>query len=93
MRKIGLTTSPDRTASTPENIGATIEEMAHDISTIWLWVPNVLFSSIVIKQKFLLSGHIRVYYWEIYVKGKLTRLTGITKIHIVEILNISKQWP
>ena len=45
MWNIGLTTSLYRTTSTPENCGSTIDQ--HDIPTIWSWVSNSLFISIV----------------------------------------------
>ena len=75
MQNIGFTTSTYRTTSTPEKLGATIEKMAHDLPTIWSWVSNGFLTSIVITNKFLLSGHIHVYHWDIYVKGQLMRLT------------------
>ena len=35
MKNIVFTTSPDQTTITPKNIGATIEQMAHDLPNIW----------------------------------------------------------
>ena len=43
VQKIELTTSTDRTTSTPEKLGETIEKMSHDIPTIYLGFSNVLF--------------------------------------------------
>ena len=54
MQNIGLTTSPDRTTSTPENIEATIDQMAHDIPIIYSWIFNV-FSSLLSEHKNLYS--------------------------------------
>ena len=34
MQSIGLTTSPDSNTITPENIGETIDKMAHELPTI-----------------------------------------------------------
>ena len=34
MRNIGFATSPDRTTVTPENHGATIDKMDHELPTI-----------------------------------------------------------
>ena len=55
MLKVGFNTSPYRTTSTPENLGATIEKMAHDIPTICSWFSNDFFVSIVRTLKFLSS--------------------------------------
>ena len=74
IQKIWFTTSPDRTTITPEKIGSTIEKMVHGLPIIWSWVSDGLFSSIVRTQTFMLSGHIHVYLWDIYVKGQLIRL-------------------
>ena len=66
MQNIGWTKSPDRTTSTPEIIGETIEEMARDLRTIWLLVPMVCLD--------LLSEHRHLYGQDIfrYRVGKYT---------------------
>ena len=63
MRNIGLTKAPERTTSTPENIGATIEKMAHDLHTIWSWVSNGFPD--------LFSEHINFYF-----KGTFVSIIG-----------------
>ena len=74
IQNIGFTTSPDRTKITPENIWATIDQMGHDIPTIWSLVYNGFFSSIFITQNFILSGYIHAYHQDIYVNGHSMRL-------------------
>ena len=54
MQNIWFNTSQYSTTIALENIGATIEHMAHDFPTIFSCVPNGLFIYIV-KTNFLLS--------------------------------------
>ena len=45
MQNIGMTTSPERTTSSPEKLRETIDP--HDLPTIWSWVSNGFFRSIL----------------------------------------------
>ena len=74
MQNILFTTSPDRTTSTPEKVGANIDKMTHEFPTICSWVSNGFFVSIFKTHSFLLSGNINVYKENTYYKYQLMRL-------------------
>ena len=57
MQRIALTESTDRTTITPEKLGGAIEQMAHDIPSIWSWVYNGSFRSIVRHKKNIFRTH------------------------------------
>ena len=55
MQNIGFNTLPENNIITPEEVVATIEQMAHDLPNICPWVSNGLLISIGITQPFLFS--------------------------------------